>query len=98
MSARSSRVDKRTGAAVHGSQRQIQLYVNKRGRELSQVVIAATASIPQDASIEWVSPLQAEKYWEYSDEAFLGALELGGYRQQLADFLATGRPSLGCSR
>ncbi len=83
---RRSRVDEKTGAAVHGSQLQIQLYVNNYVDKLSRAVIATTPSIPQDAQIEWVSPLRAEGYHEYSDDKFLEALELGAYRPQLAAF------------
>jgi len=83
---RRSRVDEKTGAAVHGSQLQIQLYVNNYVDKLSQAVIATTPSIPQDAQIEWVSPLRAEGYHEYSDDKFLEALALGAYCAQLAAF------------
>jgi hypothetical protein len=82
---RRSRVDE-TGSAFHGSQHQIQLYVNKHAATLSQSVIVANPSVPRDAQIEWVSPLQNKQYQEYWDGAFLDALGLGAFRQELADF------------
>jgi hypothetical protein len=92
MSARRSRVDKTTGAAVHGSQLQIQLYVNKHVGELSRAVIAATPSIPLDASLEWVSPREEKRYKEYFDEAFLHVLGFDAFRRQLEDFWPKGGP------
>ena len=86
------RVDKQTGAAVHGSQQQIQLYVNNYAELLSRAVIASTPSIPHDAQIEWVSPLRAERYREYYDDGFLKMLGLEANRQQLADFWPRGGP------
>jgi hypothetical protein len=92
MSARRSRVDKRTGAAVHGSQHQIQLYVNRRAEELSQTIIAATLSISRDASLEWVSPREEKRYKEYFDDAFLHVLGFDTFRRQLEDFWPNGGP------
>jgi hypothetical protein len=80
------------GAAFHGSQRQIQLYVNKHSDKLSREVIAAIASIPRDAQMHWVSPLANDHYREYSDEAFLDALGLGAFRRELAAFWPRGGP------
>ena len=75
-----------TGFAFRGSQRQIQLYVNQQAALLSQSIIVSNATIPLNAKIEWVSPLQKERYREYWDGAFLDALGLGAFRQELADF------------
>jgi len=88
---RRSRVDE-TGAAFRGSQRQIQLYADKHTVTLSQDIVDATPSIPRDAQIEWLSPLQKERYREYWDGAFLDVLGLGAFRRQLADFWPKGGP------
>jgi len=88
---RRSRVDD-TGAAFHGSQQQIQRYLNKHAATLSQAIIAATPSIPRNAQIQWVSPLQKDKYREYWDGNFLDVLGLGAFRPQLADFWPKGGP------
>ncbi len=90
---RRSRVDNTTGAAFHGSQHQIQLYVNERADRLSQAVIAATPSIPRDAQMEWVSPLQKKQYQEYRDGDFLDAVGLRALRSQLACFWPKRGPS-----
>ena len=88
---RRSRVDE-TGSAFHGSQRQIQLYVNKHAAMLSQSIKLANPSVQRDAKIEWVSPLQNKQYQEYWDGTFLDVLGLGAFRQQLADFWPKGGP------
>jgi hypothetical protein len=88
---RRSRIDE-TGAAFHGSQRQIQLYVNKYTATLSPLVIAGNPSLAKNAQIQWVSPVQEMQYREYWDNAFLNILGLGAFRQQLADFWPKGGP------
>jgi hypothetical protein len=88
---RRSRVDK-TGAAFHGSQRQVQLYSNKHAATLSQAIVDNTPNIPRDIQIEWVSPLQKDRYREYWDGTFLDAVGLGAFRPQLADFWPKGGP------
>lgn len=82
---RHSRVDD-TGAAFHGSQQQIQLYLNNHSATLSQAVIGATPTIPRDAQIDWVSPLQKNKYREYWDGSFLDVIGLGAFHSKLEDF------------
>jgi len=86
-----SRVDS-AGSAFRGSQRQIQLYVNEHTAMLSEAIVAASSDILAEAEIEWVSPLQEEKYQEYWDGAFLNALGLGAFSKQLADFWPKGGP------
>jgi len=81
-----------TGAAFHGSQQQIQLYVNKHSDKLSHEVTAAISSIPRDAQMQWVSPLQDDHYLEYGDGAFLEALGLSTFRPQLTAFWPRGGP------
>src|SRR5579872_5796180 len=89
---RRSRVDKTTGAAVHGSQRQMQLYVKGYTARLSEAVLAAISGVPRDTEIEWVSPRREKQYREYGDAAFLDILGLTSLHRQLADFWPKGGP------
>src|SRR5689334_16161238 len=88
---RRSRVDE-TGSAFRGSQHQIQLYVNGHAAALSQSIIVANPTVPRDAEIKWVSPLQDKQYQEYWDGGFLDVLGLGAFRPQLAGFWPKGGP------
>jgi hypothetical protein len=87
-----SRVDSATGAAVHGSQYQLQLYVNQHGDELSRQVIGGLSGIAADAQVRWVSPLVKKKYKEYWDARFLDSLDLTEFRKQLKEFWPRGGP------
>ncbi len=65
------------GRAYAGSQLQIQIYVNRRSEELSRGVLRALPSLASlKARLSWVSPLEAEKFAEYRDGAFLAAVGL----------------------
>jgi len=86
-----ARTDKKTGAAFAGSQRQTQLYVNERTVALNEAVTGSLAALA-GAQIEWVSPLQAAKYDEYSDRAFLDSLGLGDHDDALKEFWPRGGP------
>ena len=69
------RVDK-TGRARHGSQRQIQAYVNDHQQALNDQVLAALPALAETKPhIRWVSPLAQENYVEYFDQGFLCAVE-----------------------
>jgi hypothetical protein len=75
MNSIASRVDS-TGLAYKGSQLQTQLYVNALPGELSRACRAAVESLPDDAVIEWRSPLRSAGYAEFRDAAFLRAVGL----------------------
>jgi hypothetical protein len=81
-----SRVDEH-GRAYAGSQRQIQTYVNRRRQELDAAILTALPQLAEGgARLEWVSPLENEKFREYFDSSFLasvGLIELAG---ELANF------------
>jgi hypothetical protein len=87
-----SRVDEE-GRAYAGSQLQIQIYVSRREAELTRAVVTALGAAGQYAEgIRWVSPLEASRFAEVADGAFLGALELANFRTELSAFWPTGGP------
>lgn len=73
-SIRRSRVDQ-NGRAYAGSQRQIQTYVTSFPDTLNAAIRQVFGDdFPGDRRIRWVSPLEADRYIEYRDGAFLHAL------------------------
>ena len=75
------------GWAFAGSQREIQIYVNRRSQDLSQRVLDAMPSLASsDARLHWASPLQEEKFVEYQDRDFLSAAGLEHCYQALREF------------
>lgn len=86
------RVDE-LGRAYAGSQLQIQTYVNRRREELDAVILRALPYLSQQgASLQWVSPLENDRFAEYQDEAFLAALGLLDFAGELAAFWPQGGP------
>ncbi|MBW1769003.1 MAG: hypothetical protein JRJ65_18400 [Deltaproteobacteria bacterium] len=86
------RVDEH-GRAFAGSQRQMQAYVNFRAEELSENILNVLPSLSSlNPSINWVSPLENDKYCEYQDKAFLVAVGLGHLSDALSDFWPKGGP------
>ena len=57
-------------AALSGSQRWFQLVVN-RCPDVIDDAISETMGLDKDETIEWVSPLESEDFFEYRDQAFL---------------------------
>lgn len=88
---RRSRTDA-SGVAIHGSQKQIQVYVNDRPDDLNRAILGGLPTIPTDATITWVSPLRQQNFTEYWDEAFLKALDLASLNAQLRAFWPRGGP------
>ena len=86
-----ARTDKKTGAAFAGSQRQTQLYVNEHTDALNKAVTKKLPALA-GADIEWVSPLEVEKYGEYADRAFLDCLGLWAHDDALKVFWPPGGP------
>ena len=92
MSERIRRVDS-LGQACAGSQLQIQLWVNRRSRELSQAVLAAFPSLASlNPKIRWVSPLESAGFVEYQDREFLHAVALERCAAALSRFWPRGGP------
>ena len=92
----SAELQKRTdtlGRAKAGSQLQKQIYVARRQKELSSAVLDSLKQIGKRfISIEWVAPLEVNKFYEPRDGAFLTTVGLGHLRERLADFWPTRGP------
>lgn len=83
----------RKGWALHGSQLQTQLYVNRRPSELTQAVLEALPMFAErQPSVTWVAPLEAAAFCEPQDAAFLDALGLREHRTKLKAFWPRGGP------
>jgi hypothetical protein len=88
----SDRVDA-FGRAYAGSQLQIQTYVNRRQKELEAAILQAFPElVERKAFLQWVSPLESDRFTEYQDDSFLAALGLLGLAGELADFWPQGGP------
>ncbi|MFH1349496.1 MAG: hypothetical protein ABII26_01030 [Pseudomonadota bacterium] len=81
------------GRAYAGSQLQIQLYVNRRPRELSQKIIKGLPSLASpDPRLHWISPLEKDNFAEYQDTAFLKACGVEQLSYDLTSFWPRGGP------
>ena len=78
-------------AALRGSQRWLQLVVN-RCPEIIDRAIGEAIGLGQDEMIEWLSPLESDCFREYKDQAFLKRLCIDPQSQQLKDFWPRGGP------
>jgi len=90
----SSRTDA-SGEAYAASQRQIQIYVNRRTDELSSHIAEALndhGAAISPRRIAWVSPLPADGYREYHDSAFLQKVGLTSSAAALRAFWPAGGP------
>lgn len=86
MTGNHGRVDE-CGRAYAGSQLQIQIYVNRRSEELSRGVLRTLPSLASlKARLSWVSPLEAKRFAEYQDRAFLAAVGLEHLAPALSNF------------
>jgi hypothetical protein len=87
------RVDKATGRAMRGSQRQIQILVNDRQKEFRERLLAVLSPpAPVEAMLRWVSPLAEDGFNEYQDAEFLQKLELSQHCATLKKFWPEGGP------
>jgi hypothetical protein len=86
----SDRVDEH-GAAYAGSQLQTQHYVNKRTSHLNEALAEEFPEL-RAAQISWRSPLAADGYREYWDQAFLKCVGLVQHADQLKAFWPAGGP------
>ena len=92
MNERNRRVDG-LGRAYAGSQMQIQLWVNRRSRELCQAVLTALPSLASlNPKIRWASPLEGAGFAEYQDREFLRAVALERCAAELSRFWPRGGP------
>ena len=83
------RVDEQ-GRAFKGSQLQVQIYVNKRTRDLSDAVSGFLGL--DDWDLEWVPPIESDRYREHQDRAFLAAVRQEVLGSSLAGFWPKGGP------
>ena len=91
-------------AALRGSQRWLQLAVN-RCPDVIDDAISGSMGLDQHEKIEWLSPLESEDFIEYRDQAFLERLGITPRHKQLSDFWPArgpvwdglARTSAGCS-
>jgi hypothetical protein len=84
--ARARRVDA-VGRAYAGSQRWIQHFVNCEPRALNAAILQALPSLAALApEIEWVSPLERQRYAEFRDDEFLTALGIDRLSASLREF------------
>ena len=80
------RTDK-NGRVFAGSQRHIQTYVNEYPDQLNQAIFEQLTDLAgHQPKVEWVSPLAKDKYREYKDAEFLGALGLEHLNEKRKDF------------
>ncbi len=71
--------------ASRGSQKWLQIGVNQYP-EILNSAICASAKLPVGTKINWLSPLAAENYAEYRDQAFINRLGLKLRNRPLMDF------------
>jgi hypothetical protein len=82
-----------SGMAKRGSQRQIQVWVNRRGEELKTRVLGHLDPRPGlGAKLRWVSPLADNSYDEFQDAEFLDKLGLSEHAERLSQFWPKGGP------
>ena len=72
-------------AALRGSQRWLQIAVNRCPDVIDQAISRAMG-LGQDETIEWLSPLESEGFIEYRDQAFLERLGINPRHRKLSDF------------
>ena len=72
---------------THGSQLQVQIYVDRFPGALTQAVLDALPSLTaRTRRVVWTAPLQAEAFAEPQDAAFLNAVGYGDLTEQLREF------------
>jgi hypothetical protein len=81
------------GRAYAGSQLQVQIYVSRRRSELDPAVLDAlnTQGVEFDR-VEWIAPLEEQRFSEPMDAAFLQALGGARFTPDLRRFWPTGGP------
>ena len=71
--------------ALRGSQRWLQLVVNRRTNVIDGA-IAKAIGLEHGEAIEWLSPLESDCFTEYKDHAFLERLGITPQYRRLEDF------------
>lgn len=92
MTKKNIRIDD-SGRAFAGSQLQTQIYINRRARKLSQKIIQGLPSLASlGPRLDWVSPLEKDRFVEYQDAAFLKACGFKQLSAELKKFWPYGGP------
>jgi len=92
MTTKNSRVDD-DGRAYAGSQLQIQIFVNRRSAELTREVFEKFPDLALlHPRLNWVSPLEKDRFSEYQDTAFLKACGFEHLSDELKAFWPRGGP------
>jgi hypothetical protein len=77
----------------HGSQLEVQIYVNRFPGDLSRAVLEALPSLAERTKrLAWMAPLEAEGFAEPQDAAFLRAVGRGELADRLREFWPAGGP------
>ena len=71
--------------ALRGSQRWLQLAVNRCPNFIDEAIAKAIDLEPEE-TIQWLSPLEPDAFTEYQDHAFLERLGISPQYRRLADF------------
>ena len=77
--------------AQHGSQRWLQIAVNRSPEILNSPIVKELGLGPRD-EIEWISPLESEGFAEYRDAEFVERLRVCLRKRRLNDFLPSRGP------
>ena len=83
-----------SGIASKGSQRWLQIAVNRR-RDVINRKIAYALNLPDGEEIKWLSPLESDSFLEYRDSAFLEKLGITLTQTPLNEFWPPARPCVG---
>jgi hypothetical protein len=73
------------GWATKGSQRWLQVAVNRAPEVLNRAVREAMG-LEKDTAVDWLSPLEKDRFVEYRDEPALARLGIAALRRPLRDF------------
>ena len=79
------------GQQLHGSQRWLQVAVN-RGAEIIDGAMADAAGLAPSETVRWDSPLESDGFREYRDQEFLDRLKVRPAFRGLSDFWPHGGP------
>jgi len=80
-----------SGFALKGSQRWLQVAVNRRP-EVLNVPLRRAMGLPENTGVEWLSPVAAENFIEYRDGDTYKKLGLSLARRRWQDFWPAGGP------
>ena len=79
------------GLALSGSQRWLQLVVNRCPNLLGEA-IAEALDLDENETIQWLSPMESDGFTEYQDQGFLKRLGISTQYRQVKDFWPRGGP------